>query len=159
MAHLRLSAVAAAAALWVTFAAPARAETGVTNQYLEHYLSGDIAGLAPYMGDSMHFHDSAAWFDGKDAVLEGLTRTFADIPEISFEESTRIHSGHDTLIEGTLTFDYAGRTVGVPGHVFHFETPFAVSVREVDQKVVSHIDFIDVPTFSAQLEAQLKTEK
>ncbi|MEZ6001997.1 nuclear transport factor 2 family protein [Hyphomonas sp.] len=159
MSLVRFSAIAATATFCFALLTPsACAETDVTERYLEHYLSGDIAGLAPYMSETIHFHDSVSWFDGKEAVLEGLTQVFADIPDISFEESTRYRSGHDTLVDGILIFDNAGRALGVPGRVFHFEMPFAVSLREVDGKIVSHVDFVDGPTFMTQFEAQLEAE-
>lgn len=146
--------------LWVTVpvACLAQGQTpdfAVADAYFAHYIRGEITALAPMMAETIHFEDTASNLHGKQAALDGLIAAFSQFSIAGFDEHRRLRSGTFTLYDGQLKFTYKGEGLGVPGASFDFDVAFVVALKLDGNKVVDHVDYIDIPAFTSQFQHQV----
>ena len=122
--------------------------------YLEEYISGNIAGLEPYLSNDATFEDSADTFIGRDNIIIGLTRAFSVASINGYEEQDAYHSGAFYLTKGLVDFSVKAEVFGEIGEPYNFVINFAVSLKMSDGKVVSHRDYVDTKNFMEQLTKQ-----
>jgi len=124
-------------------------------EFIDSYLKGNILELEEHLDEQVYFRDSAMNLQGKKDYVETLSNVFLAIPRTEFKQERIIRSGNDILVVGELDFDYRGQALGVPGKVFTFKLAFSIALTIKNDKVISHIDFVDTVAFQKQMRAQM----
>ncbi|MEM7352918.1 MAG: nuclear transport factor 2 family protein [Acidobacteriota bacterium] len=128
----------------------------IAQSYLELYAAQDLAGCAEKLAEEAVFQDSVMVLRGRDAIITGLSEVFESLTIDSFEAHRWIESGPRLIAaDGVVRFRQDGAFAGRPGTTLRFEIPVVVMVEIEAERVIRHVDLVDVPAYREQLEAQL----
>ena len=127
----------------------------VADAYFERYRHKHIAELAPYLAEQAVYEDSLEYFAGKQELLTGLAAYFENIGHLNYRVSRSFVSGKFVMYQGMVAFQFSEAQFEGEARLFDYLTAFGVSIKVEHDKVVHHIDFIDMQAFDRQRESQL----
>ncbi|AUN31055.1 nuclear transport factor 2 family protein [Niveispirillum cyanobacteriorum] len=141
-----------------TFAQVTADSSPVADAYFDAYTRLDWDRLEPLVADGASFQDRTAELvfgsvgaTGKPAMMKLFREGYAGITKIIFKPMRRIHTGHYGIFEGDLNW----ATKMPDGRIVESTTPFLVTIRVENGKVIEHRDYADyAPFLAAVLQAR-----
>lgn len=135
-----------------TFAQVTADSRPIADAYFDAYTSLDWDRLEPIVADGASFQDRTAELvfgavgaTGKPAMMKLFRENYASITKMTFKPIRRMHTGHYGIFEGDLNFAIKMQD----GRIVESTTPFLVTLRVENGKVVEHRDYADYAPFMA----------
>ncbi len=125
--------------------------------YAAAYLSQDTAALAALLADDAQFNDPSNSWQGKDAIIEGLTEVYKRITGSGPDgrEIRRFRSGNNFIFGAWADFNMLMTVGEIPESEYNFKLDFLMILTVENGKIVEHNDYVDTDAFVAQLQKQI----
>lgn len=125
--------------------------------YATAYIAQDIEALAGLLADDAEFNDPANSWQGKDAIIEGLTDAFKRITGSGPDgrEIRRFRSGNNFIFGAFADFNMLMTLGEIPEAEYNFKVDFLMILTVENGKIIEQNDYVDTDAFGAQLQEQI----
>ena len=127
------------------------------DNYATAYFAQDTETLAELLADDALFKDPSNTWQGKEAIIEGLSGTFKRITGSGPDgrEIRRFRSGNDFIFGAWADFNMLMTVGEIPETEYNFKLDFLMILTVENGKIAEHNDYVDTEAFVAQLQTQI----